>query len=42
MILRITPLTSAPKILAPRLAQIRPEVDLYLMTEIAVEEVAGT
>ena len=29
------------QILAPRLAQIRPEVDLYLMTEIAVEEVAG-
>jgi len=29
------------EILAPRLAQIRPEVDLYLMTEIAVEEVAG-
>jgi arginine decarboxylase len=30
------------QILAPRLAEIRPEVDLYLMTEIAVEEVAGT
>ncbi len=30
------------QILAPRLAQIRPEVDLYLMTEIAVEDVAGT
>jgi arginine/lysine/ornithine decarboxylase len=29
------------QILAPRLAQIRPEVDLYLMTDIAVEEVAG-
>ena len=29
------------EILAPRLAKIRPEVDLYLMTEIAVEEVAG-
>jgi arginine decarboxylase len=29
------------QILAPRLAQIRPEVDLYLMTEIAVEDVAG-
>jgi arginine decarboxylase len=30
------------QILAPRLAQIRPEVDLYLMTDIGVEEVAGT
>jgi arginine decarboxylase len=30
------------QILAPCLAEIRPEVDLYLMTEIAVEEVAGT
>ena len=30
------------QILAPRLAEIRPEVDLYLMTEIAVEDVAGT
>ena len=29
------------QILAPRLAEIRPEVDLYLMTEIAVEDVAG-
>ena len=29
------------QILAPRLAQIRPEVDLYLMSEIAVEDVAG-
>ena len=29
------------QILAPRLAQIRPEVDLYLMTDIAVEDVAG-
>ena len=29
------------QILAPRLAKIRPEVDLYLMTDIAVEEVAG-
>ena len=29
------------QILAPRLAEIRPEVDLYLMTDIAVEEVAG-
>jgi arginine decarboxylase len=29
------------QILAPRLAQIRPEVDLYLMTDIGVEEVAG-
>ena len=29
------------QILAPRLAEIRPEVDLYLMAEIAVEEVAG-
>jgi arginine decarboxylase len=29
------------EILAPRLAQIRPEVDLYLMTDIAVEDVAG-
>jgi arginine decarboxylase len=30
------------QILAPRLAEIRPEVDLYLMTDIGVEEVAGT
>jgi arginine decarboxylase len=30
------------QILAPRLAQIRPEVDMYLMSEIAVEDVAGT
>ena len=29
------------QILARRLAAIRPEVDLYLMTEIAVEDVAG-
>jgi arginine decarboxylase len=29
------------QILAPRLAQIRPEVDMYLMSEIAVEDVAG-
>jgi arginine decarboxylase len=29
------------QILAARLAQIRPEVDLYLMSEIAVEDVAG-
>ena len=29
------------QILARRLAQIRPEVDLYLMSEIAVEDVAG-
>jgi len=29
------------QILALRLAEIRPEVDLYLMTEIAVEDVAG-
>jgi arginine decarboxylase len=29
------------QILAPRLAQIRPEVDLYLMTDIAVEDAAG-
>jgi arginine/lysine/ornithine decarboxylase len=29
------------QILAPRLAQIRPEVDLYLMSEIAVEDLAG-
>jgi arginine/lysine/ornithine decarboxylase len=29
------------QILAARLAAIRPEVDLYLMTEIAVEDVAG-
>ena len=29
------------QILAPRLAKIRPEVDLYLMSEIAVEDVAG-
>jgi arginine decarboxylase len=30
------------EILANELAEIRPEVDLYLMTEIAVEEVAGS
>ena len=29
------------QILARRLAQIRPEVDLYLMSEIAVEDIAG-
>jgi arginine/lysine/ornithine decarboxylase len=29
------------QILAPALAKIRPEVDLYLMSEIAVEDVAG-
>ncbi len=29
------------QILARRLARLRPEVDLYLMTEIAVEEMAG-
>ncbi len=32
---------SGAQILAPRLAEIRPEVDLYLMAEIAVEDVAG-
>jgi arginine decarboxylase len=29
------------QILARRLARLRPELDLYLMTEIAVEETAG-
>ena len=33
--------TSARQILASSLAELRPELDLYLMTEIEVEDVAG-
>ena len=35
------PLDESAQILARRLARLRPELDLYLMTEIAVEETAG-
>lgn len=35
------PFDQSAQILARRLARLRPELDLYLMTEIAVEETAG-
>ena len=35
------PFDESAQILARRLARLRPELDLYLMTEIAVEETAG-